>query len=110
MPKKIIPFTIDPGVPNKERITAAIKHWEDNTEFHFVKKGADGNVKHNNFISFEDKGGSSQIQLYGHLFSRKRLTKNVVQWLGSEYLLPERVIYGINHSYVIIIFYLTIKD
>ena len=56
-PKKIIPFTIDASLPNKERITSAIKHWEDKTEFHFVKKGSDSNVKHNNFISFEDQGG-----------------------------------------------------
>ena len=33
-----IPFTIDPALPNQNRVTEAIAHWEANTRFRFVAR------------------------------------------------------------------------
>jgi Astacin (Peptidase family M12A) len=56
-PNKIVPYSIDPNLANKERVTSAIKHWEDNTSFRFVQPNTDSTLKHKNYISFEDQGG-----------------------------------------------------
>jgi hypothetical protein len=34
-PNRIIPYAIDPTIPNQQRIFDAIKHWEDNTTIDF---------------------------------------------------------------------------
>jgi len=51
---KKIPYSIDPNLANKEHVTNVIKHWEDYTSFQFVRRGGDGSVRHNNYISFEN--------------------------------------------------------
>ena len=56
-PMRKIPYSIDPNLANKDRVTNAIKHWEDITSFQFVRRGSEGSARHNNYISFENQGG-----------------------------------------------------
>jgi hypothetical protein len=34
-PNCVIPYDIDPGLPNQNRVTDAISHWETNTRYRF---------------------------------------------------------------------------
>lgn len=58
-PDRKIPFSIDQSLPNKNRVTDAIRHWEEKTNgaFKFVQRGSDSSIRHRNYISFEDQGG-----------------------------------------------------
>jgi hypothetical protein len=58
-PNRKVPYSIDPSLPKKERVTDAIKHWEEKTNgaFKFVQRGTDPSVNHGNYISFENQGG-----------------------------------------------------
>jgi hypothetical protein len=49
-----IPFTIDPGLPNQQRVTDAIAHWEQHTRFRFVVRTAEAD-----FVTFQPAGGCS---------------------------------------------------
>jgi hypothetical protein len=51
-PKCIIPFQIDPALPNQQRVTDAIKHWEANTPIRFVARTTQAD-----FLFFTDLGG-----------------------------------------------------
>jgi hypothetical protein len=65
-PMKKIPYSLDPNLANKDRVTNAIKLWEDITSFQFVRRGSDGSVGHKNYISFENQGGcSSAVGMQG---------------------------------------------
>lgn len=48
-----VPYVIDPALPNQNRVTDAIAHWEANTSFRFVPKTS----AHANWIRFTDQGG-----------------------------------------------------
>lgn len=37
-PQSVIPYVIDDKLPNKDRITDAIKHWEENTPIRFINR------------------------------------------------------------------------
>ena len=37
----LLPYEIDPALPNQSRVTDAIAHWEQNTPFRFVKRDPD---------------------------------------------------------------------
>jgi hypothetical protein len=48
----VIPYQIDPSMPNKERISNAIKHWEENTPIRFTLLN-DSNINdHSNYVTF----------------------------------------------------------
>lgn len=47
-----IPYEIDPALPNKQRVTDAIAHWEANTAFRFVPR-----TTQNDSVFFTDDGG-----------------------------------------------------
>jgi hypothetical protein len=52
-----IPFTIDPALPNQNRVTEAIAHWEANTGFRFVARTSE-----TDFVTFRPGSGcSSQV-------------------------------------------------
>ncbi len=47
-----VPFEIDPTLPNQQRVTDAIAHWEANTGFRFVVR-----TNEPNWLFFTDDGG-----------------------------------------------------
>ncbi len=51
-----VPFVIDPALPNQQRVTDAIKHWEDNTPMRFVKRNA-ADPAHRDFVVFRPGDG-----------------------------------------------------
>lgn len=48
-----VPYEIDSALPNKQRVTDAIAHWEANTAFRFPLRTA----SHANWVRFTDAGG-----------------------------------------------------
>lgn len=51
-PGAIIPFEIDPAMPDQGRITAAIAHWEANTRIRFVQRTAVNVTQFPDFVRF----------------------------------------------------------
>ncbi len=65
-PNARVPFEIDPAMPNQQRITDAIAHWEQNTPIRFVQRTAANAGQHPNFVHFFQGGGcSSQVGMRG---------------------------------------------
>ncbi len=54
-PNCIVPFTIDPALPNQARVTDAIAHWEATTNYRFPAKTS----VHTDWITFRPAGGCS---------------------------------------------------
>jgi len=83
---KPIPYEIDPGLPQKDRVEKAIKHWEDNTTFRFKKR----EPADNDFIAFVpvDSGCASNVGRQG---GRQEI------WLGSG-CSTGNVIHEIGHA------------
>jgi len=52
---KIVPFTIDSHLPNRERVTKAIEHWHQKTPMRFVER----KPEHRDFVTFRPGGGCS---------------------------------------------------
>jgi hypothetical protein len=50
-----VPFTIDSGLANQQRVTDAIAHWEANTRFRFIAKTA----AHTDWVTFRTGSGCS---------------------------------------------------
>ncbi|WP_158597061.1 M12 family metallopeptidase [Aquimarina sp. BL5] len=57
-PNYTVPYTIDSSIPNQERITNAIAHWESNTSLRFVKYTGT-NVLFDSFVFFKRGDGCS---------------------------------------------------
>jgi len=57
-PNATVPFDIDPGMPDQQRVTDAIAHWEAHTPLRFVRRAA-GTT---DFVMFQSGSGcSSQV-------------------------------------------------
>lgn len=52
-PRGEVPYEIDPALPNKQRVTNAIQHWEEHTNLTFPQRTS----AHPNWLRFSDKGG-----------------------------------------------------
>jgi astacin (peptidase family M12A) len=52
----ILPFEIDPALPNQQRVTDAIKHWQDNTPIRFVARN-EADPAHRDFVVFRAGSG-----------------------------------------------------
>ena len=78
-PDGIIPFRIDPALPNQQRVTDAIAHWEANTVIRFVQRTPANAGSHPNFVHFVHGGGCSSAVggLSGVMVSRPFLEKAV---------------------------------
>ena len=50
--EKTIPFTIDPGLPNQQRVRDAIAHWHQKTAIRLVER-----TNQNDFVTFRPGGG-----------------------------------------------------
>jgi len=60
-PDNIVFYDIDPSLPNNERVSNAINHWESNTAVKFVKRSGESN-----YIYFTTGGGcSSYVGMVG---------------------------------------------
>ncbi|HEX8195027.1 MAG TPA: Dot/Icm T4SS effector Zinc-dependent metalloprotease LegP [Pyrinomonadaceae bacterium] len=52
-----MPYEIDPALPNPQRVTDAIAHWEANTPFRFPKRTPQNAAQFPNYVRFTDEGG-----------------------------------------------------
>jgi astacin len=57
----IIPYQIDPALPNKQRVTDAIAHWERHTPIQFVQRDASNANKYPNYVVFRPGSGCSSF-------------------------------------------------
>ena len=55
-PNGVVPYEIDPAMPNQQRITDAIAHWEANTPIRFVLRSTG---TFNDYVRFQSGGGCS---------------------------------------------------
>jgi hypothetical protein len=64
-PGALIPYTIDPGLSDPERVTNAMAVWSTNTPLRFVPRDP-ANPDHQNYVSFEELDGCwSQVGMRG---------------------------------------------
>lgn len=52
-----IPYEIDPALPNQQRVTDAIAHWQATTPFRFPLRTAANAGQYPNYVRFTDAGG-----------------------------------------------------
>lgn len=60
-PNNTVPYEIDPALPNQQRVTDAIAHWEANTRIRFVLRTAANAAQHPAFVRFVPGGGCSSM-------------------------------------------------
>lgn len=51
-PNALMPYVIDPNLPNKSRVTDAIAHWKQKTQLRFVQRTASNAGQHPNYVYF----------------------------------------------------------
>jgi hypothetical protein len=56
-PDCTVPYTVDPSLPNAQRVPDAIAHWETNTNLTFVERTAANQAQYANWVHFVDEGG-----------------------------------------------------
>ncbi len=60
-PNATIPYEIDPTLPNQQRVTDAIAHWEAHTRIRFVARTAANQSQFPDFVRFVPGGGCSSM-------------------------------------------------
>jgi hypothetical protein len=60
-PNATIPYEIDAGLPNQQRVTDAIAHWEANTRIRFVARTAANQSQYPDYVRFVSGGGCSSM-------------------------------------------------
>lgn len=60
-PHGVVPYTINPALPNQERVKEAIEHWEQNTNITFIERTAANANEFPNFIRFTPGNGCSSF-------------------------------------------------
>jgi hypothetical protein len=58
-PNCTVAYTIDPGLPDQARVTAAIAHWESATRFRFVLRTAANAASYPDYVTFRAGTGCS---------------------------------------------------
>lgn len=56
-PRCIVPYAIDPNLPNKARVTDAITHWQQKTRMRFVLRTNVNKGRYPNYIYFKPSNG-----------------------------------------------------
>ncbi|HEX5826365.1 MAG TPA: M12 family metallopeptidase [Candidatus Limnocylindrales bacterium] len=60
-PDARVPYDIDAGMPNQQRVTDAIAHWEANTPIRFVPRDGSNATQFPNYVHFQAGGGCSSM-------------------------------------------------
>ncbi len=60
-PNCTVPFEIDPNLPNQQRVTDAIAHWQQNTAIRFVPRTAQNAAQFPDFVRFVPGNGCSSF-------------------------------------------------
>ena len=55
----VVPYTIDPVLPNTARVTDAIAHWQAHTQFRFVLRTASNATTYPDYVTFRPGSGCS---------------------------------------------------
>ena len=56
-PNGIVPYDIDGNLPNQQRISQAIAHWESNTNIRFVRRTSGNASQYPNYVYFKPANG-----------------------------------------------------
>ncbi|HYR10014.1 MAG TPA: Dot/Icm T4SS effector Zinc-dependent metalloprotease LegP [Longimicrobium sp.] len=65
-PNALMPYEIDPGLPNQERVTNAIAHWQSKTNMRFVLRTAANAASYPNYVRiFRGDGCWSYVGMQG---------------------------------------------
>jgi astacin len=56
-PNGLMPYEIDPSLPNKSRVTNAIAHWEQKTNMRFVLRTSANASQYPNYVRFKPASG-----------------------------------------------------
>jgi Astacin (Peptidase family M12A) len=56
-PGCIVPYTIDANLPNQQRVTNAIAHWQQKTRMRFVRRTSTNAARYPNYINFKPANG-----------------------------------------------------
>ena len=56
-PNRLVPYVIDPDLPNQSRVNDAIRHWTEKTNFTFVERTSANASQYHNFIHFRPASG-----------------------------------------------------
>ncbi|MFI6638247.1 Dot/Icm T4SS effector Zinc-dependent metalloprotease LegP [Streptomyces sp. NPDC050504] len=57
----LVPYEIDAGLPNQQRVTDAIAHWEARTRMRFVRRTPQNSAQFRDFVRFVPGGGCSSF-------------------------------------------------
>ena len=60
-PNATIPYEIDAGLPNQQRVTDAIAHWQANTRIRFVQRTAANQGQYPDYVRFVSGSGCSSM-------------------------------------------------
>jgi astacin len=65
-PNNLVPYEIDPKLPDQFRVHDAIKHWEEHTSMRFIERTASNRNQYPNYINFRPGlGCSSYVGMIG---------------------------------------------
>jgi hypothetical protein len=65
-PNALMPYTVDPALPNKQRVTDAIAHWQQRTNMRFVERTAANASQYPNYVRvFRGDGCWSYVGMRG---------------------------------------------
>jgi Astacin (Peptidase family M12A) len=56
-PDGVVPYEIDPALPDQERVTEAVAHWEAETPLRFPVRTEANAAEHENYVRFTDADG-----------------------------------------------------
>ena len=58
-PNGLMPYEVDPALPNQQRVTDAIAHWQNHTRIRFVQRTAANAAQYPDYVVFQPGGGCS---------------------------------------------------
>ncbi len=58
-PNCVVPYTIDAGLPNQNRVTDAIAHWQASTNYRFLERTPANSTEYPDWVTFRPASGCS---------------------------------------------------